>query len=142
MKTTKGTLYVVDDDSQSRKAVAALATSMKIKCELFASAEEFLGRYDSSLTGCALVDYRLCGMDGLQLQDNLRAMGSTLPVVVVSAYADVPMTVRAMRGGAVAVIEKPYRNNELADVVRKVLDPETRRAARPQPQPIKDPIGI
>ena len=78
MKTSQGTLFVVDDDPKSRKAVAALASSMKIRCETFASAEGFLDRYDPSLTGCALVDFRLGGMDGLQLQERLRAMGSTL----------------------------------------------------------------
>ena len=90
MKTSQGTLFVVDDDPKSRKAVAALASSMKIRCETFASAEEFLDRYDPSLTGCALVDFRLGGMDGLQLQERLRAMGSPLSVVLISAYADVP----------------------------------------------------
>ena len=126
MKTSQGTLFVVDDDPKSRKAVAALASSMKIKCETFASAEEFLDRYDPSLTGCALVDFRLGGMDGLQLQDRLRAMGSALSVVLISAYADVPLAVRAMKSGAVAVIEKPYRNDDLADAIRKALDRSTR----------------
>jgi two-component system, LuxR family, response regulator FixJ len=126
MKTFQGTLFVVDDDPKSRKAMAALASSMKIKCEPFASAEEFLDRYDPSLTGCALVDFRLGGMDGLQLQDRLRAMSSTLPVVLISAYADEPMAVRAMKSGAVAVIEKPYRNDDLADAVRKAMDRSTR----------------
>ena len=125
MKTSQGTLFVVDDDPKSRKAVAALASSMKIKCEPFASAEEFLDRYDPSLTGCALVDFRLGGMDGLQLQERLRAMGSPLSVVLISAYADVPLAVRAMRNGAVAVIEKPYKNDDLADAVRRALELST-----------------
>jgi two-component system, LuxR family, response regulator FixJ len=121
VKTFQGTLFVVDDDPKSRKAVAALASSMKIQCELFASAEEFLDGYDASLTGCALIDFRLDGMDGLQLLDRLRAMRSLLAVVLISAYADVPMTVRAMQSGAVAVIEKPYRNEDLADAVCAAL---------------------
>ncbi len=122
MKTSPSTLFVVDDDPKSRKAVAALASSMKIQCELFASAEAFLNRFDPSLSGCALVDFRLGGMDGLQLQECLRAMGSKLAVVLISAYADVPMTVRAMRSGAVTVFEKPYQNDDLADAVRKALE--------------------
>ena len=125
MKTSQGTLFVVDDDHKSRKAVAALASSMKIRCETFASAEEFLDRYDPSLTGCALVDFRLGGMDGLQLQDRLQALGSTLPVVLISAYADVSLAVRAMSSGAVAVIEKPYKNDALAQAIRKALDYST-----------------
>ncbi len=122
MKASQGTLFVVDDDAKARKAVAALASSLKIPCELFASAEEFLEWYDASLTGCVLIDFRLGGMDGLQLQECLRAMGSALGVVLISAYADVPMTVRAMRGGAVTVIEKPYQNDALADAIRKAMD--------------------
>ena len=122
MKTSQGTLFVVDDDPKSRKAVAALASSMKIRCETFASAEGFLDRYDPSLTGCALVDFRLGGMDGLQLQERLQAMGSALCVVLISAYADVSLAVRAMKSGAVAFIEKPYKNDELADAVREAMD--------------------
>ena len=68
MKTSQGILFVIDDDRKSRMAVAALALSLKIKCETFVSAEAFLGRYTPSLTGCALVDFRLGGMDGLELQ--------------------------------------------------------------------------
>ena len=90
MNTSQGTLFVVDDDPKSRKAMVALASSMKIRSETFASAEEFLDRYDPSLRGCALVDYRLGGMDGLQLLDRLRAMGGLLPVVLISAYVAAP----------------------------------------------------
>jgi len=122
MSTSHGTLFVVDDDPKSRKAVAALASSMKITCETFASAEGFLDRCDPSLTGCALVDFRLGGMDGLQLQERLQAMGSALSVILISAYADPSLAIRALKGGAVAFIEKPYQNDELADAIREALD--------------------
>jgi FixJ family two-component response regulator len=121
MKASQGTLFVVDDDPQARKAVAALASSMKIRCELFASAEEFLDRYDPTLAGCALVDYRLGGMDGLQLLDRLRALGTTMAVVLISAYADASLALRAISSGALTVIEKPYENDELADAVGQAL---------------------
>jgi two-component system, LuxR family, response regulator FixJ len=122
VKTPAGTLFVIDDDQKSRKAVAALASSLKIRCETFTSAETFLERCDPSLTGCALVDYRLGGMDGLQLQERLSAMGSALGVVLISAYADASMAERAMKNGAIAVIEKPYHDDELADAVHQALD--------------------
>jgi FixJ family two-component response regulator len=122
MKTCENTLFVVDDDPVSRKAVAALASSMRIRCETFASAEGFLDRYDPSLTGCALVDYRLGGMDGLELQDRLRALGSALGVVLISACVDSSLAVRALNNGAVAFVEKPYRDDELADAVQKAFD--------------------
>jgi FixJ family two-component response regulator len=126
MKTSPGILFVVDDDRKSRQAVAALASSMKIKCETFVSAQAFLDRYDASLTGCALVDFRLGDMNGLEVQDRLRALGSLLAVVIVTAYAEASLAVRAMENGAVAFIEKPYTNDDLADAVRKALDQSAR----------------
>lgn len=84
MEPTEGTLFIVEDDPRSRKALGALASSMKIKHEIYASAEEFLERYESSLSGCALLDYRLGGMDGLQLQGKLQAMNSMLSVVLIA----------------------------------------------------------
>jgi signal transduction histidine kinase len=122
MNGLQSTLFVIDDDSASRAAVAALAASMKIKCEPFASAEEFLERYDSSLTGCALIDWHLGGMDGLQLQERLRALHSTLSVILVSADVNVPMAVRAMSNGALGVVEKPCDADGLGDLVHKAMD--------------------
>jgi FixJ family two-component response regulator len=135
MNTSHDTLFVVDDDPKSCKAVAALAASMKIQCEPFASAEEFLDHYNPSLTGCVLVDFRLSGMDGLELQDRLRAMGSALSVVLISDFADVPMAVRAMKNVAVAVIEKPSRNDALADAVRTRATSGVPHDLRLTPQP-------
>ena len=122
MKTSQNTLFVIDDDPKSCKAVAALASSMRITCETFPFAEGFLDRCDPSLTGCALVDFRLGGMDGLQLQQRLQAMGSALSVILISAYGDMSLAVRALKGGAVAFIEKPYKNDELADAIRRALE--------------------
>ncbi len=130
MNTSQGTLFVVDDDPKSRKAMVALASSMKIRSETFASAEEFLDRYDPSLRGCALVDYRLGGMDGLQLLDRLRAMGGLLPVVLISAYGAAPLAARAMKRGAVAFVEKPYQNDDLVDAIRMAME---RSASARQP---------
>jgi signal transduction histidine kinase len=122
MDRPQGTLFVIDDDPTCRAAVAALAASLKIKCRPFASAEEFLERYDPSLTGCALIDWRLGGMDGLQLQEKLRLLNSTLGVILVSADANVPMTVRAMNNGALGVIEKPYQADDLGNLIHKAME--------------------
>jgi signal transduction histidine kinase len=135
MNTSQGKLFVVDDDPKARGALGALAASMKIPCEQFASAEEFLDRHDPSLRGCALIDYRLQGMDGLQLLDRLRAENTSLHLVLVSAYADVSMAVQAMKKGALAVLEKPYQLNELADVLREAIE----RADQP-PHPISEQL--
>ncbi len=138
MKTCQGTLFVVDDDPKARKAVSALASSMKMKCQTFASAEEFLERYDPAMTGCALLDFRLGGMDGLQLQDRLRTLGSGLCVVLISAYANAPLATGAIKNGAVAVIEKPYKNDDLADAVRTAMD---RSARARQSTPVSTVTG-
>jgi FixJ family two-component response regulator len=122
MKMAQGTLFVVDDDAKSRKAAAALAASLKIPCETFASGEEFFARYERSLSGCVLIDYRLGGMNGLEVQDRLRALHAALAVVVISAYVDAVMALRALTNGAVAVVEKPYKNDDLADAVHRALE--------------------
>ncbi len=122
MKAPQGTLFVVEDDRKSREAMAALASSMRIKCETFASAEEFLDYYNPYLRGCALVDFRLGGMDGLQLLDRLQAMGSLLQVVLTSAYAAASVVACAMERGAVAFIEKPYENDDLVDAIRTAME--------------------
>jgi FixJ family two-component response regulator len=127
MNTPSGTLFVVDDEPDARKGVAALASSMGIPCETFASAEEFLRRYDASLAGCLLIDLRLGGVSGIQLQERLMALGSELPVIVVSAYADVPTAVRVMKSGAITVLEKPYAADALADAIRSGLKADRRR---------------
>ena len=139
MNTSQGTLFVVDDDLTSRKAMAALASSMKIKCETFASAEEFLDRYTPYLKGCALVDFHLGGMSGLQLLDRLRAMGSVLHVVLISAYATPPLVACGMKLGAVAFVEKPYHNDDLADAVRTAME---RSAQAWQSTPNPDLAGL
>jgi signal transduction histidine kinase len=131
MNTAEGPLFVIDDDPGSRRAVAALASSLKIKCETFASAEEFLTRCIPSMTGCALIDFRLPGMDGLQLLDRLRAMGGSLAVVLISAHADVSMAVRALRNGALTVLEKPYQSNDLIDVIREAISHSVHKRQSP-----------
>jgi len=124
------TLYIVDDEAAARASVAALASSMGIRCEAYASAESFLDRVDASCRGCALIDLRLNGLNGLELQERLATTGCTLPVVILSAYADVRATVRAMRNGALTVIQKPYQPDELAEAIREAfeVDVEIRKA--------------
>jgi FixJ family two-component response regulator len=117
----KGTLFVVDDDPKARKAVAILARSLRIQCETFTSGEAFLDYYQPSLEGCLLIDLRLEGMSGLQLQERLMALGSLLPVILISAYATVPLTVQGIRNGALTLLEKPYLDDELTDAILDAL---------------------
>ena len=121
MSDSEPILFVVDDELDARQSIAALASSLGIKCETFASAGDFLERFEVSLAGCLLIDLVLEGITGLELQERLAEMDSTLPVILISAFADVPVTVRAMQNGALTVLEKPYRANELADAIQKAF---------------------
>ncbi len=102
--------------------VVALASSLSIPCEQFASSEEFLERLAPTRPGCLLLDYRLDGTNGLDLQEELLRRGNTMPVILISAYADVSMAVRAMQNGALTVLEKPYRDDQLVEVIRRGLE--------------------
>jgi FixJ family two-component response regulator len=126
MNTDNKTLFVVDDDPDACRSAAALASSMGIDCQAFSSAESFLESHDPSRPGCVLIDLRLGGMSGFDLQEQLAARGSTLPVIVISAYADVPATVRLMRKGALTVLEKPYQADELAEAIRLAFEVDDR----------------
>jgi two-component system, LuxR family, response regulator FixJ len=118
------TVFVVDDDERARKSVCALVRSLGLKAEAFPSAEEFLARYDPCRPGCLVTDVRMLGMSGLDLQDKLNAQGNRLPVIVLTAYPRTSSTVRAMKAGAVTLLEKPYDEEELWDAIRKALAQE------------------
>jgi FixJ family two-component response regulator len=127
MNTEIATLFVVDDDPDACRSAAALASSMGIACQTYCSAESFLESFDPSRPGCVLIDLRLNGMSGFALQEELAAQGSALPVIVISAYADVPATVRLMRNGALTVLEKPYHADELAEAIRLAIETDRQK---------------
>jgi two-component system, LuxR family, response regulator FixJ len=118
------TVFVVDDDEQARKSVCALARSMDLQAETFRSAEEFLDNYTEDRPGCLVADLRMLGMSGLELQERLVQRRVFLPVIVLTAYARTATTVRAIKAGAVAVLDKPYADDELRDAVRAALAKE------------------
>lgn len=115
------TVFVVDDDPQSRKSVCALVRSMGIRAQQFSSAEEFLGGYREGRPGCLVTDVRMFGMSGLELQEELQRRKVLLPVIVLTAYPRTPLTVRAIKAGAVTLLEKPYEDDDLWDAIRKAL---------------------
>lgn len=115
------TVFVVDDDDGARESVVALVTLKGLQARGFTSAEEFLAYYNPSLKGCVVADVRLLGMSGLELLGQLNARDSSLPVVVITGYADVPMAVRAMQQGAVTFLEKPCQEHELWRAVQEAL---------------------
>jgi len=120
-KKENAKIYVVDDDQQSRKAVLTLVQTMGVPAESFASAEEFLEVYDGHRPACLVTDVRMLGMSGLELQERLQELKITISVVVLTAFASTHTTVRAMRNGALTLMEKPCDDDELWDAIRMGL---------------------
>ena len=123
------TVFVVDDDELMRTSICALARSMGVRAEAFRSAEEFLENYVDGRPGCLVTDVRMLGMSGLELQEKLRELDVQLPVIVMTAHATTPLTVRAMQGGALTLLEKPFEENELWDAIRKALAKDAEQRA-------------
>ncbi len=130
--TFEPTVFVVDDDERARKSVCALVRSLGLRAEAFCSAEEFLARYTPGCAGCLVTDIRMIGMSGLDLQDRLIEQGIRLPVIVLTAYARTRSTVRAIKAGAMTLLEKPYDEEELWDAIRKALAQEAAGRAETQ----------
>jgi two-component system, LuxR family, response regulator FixJ len=117
----KKVVFIVDDDAAARDSVAALVTSKGCKALTFHSAEDFLSRYNRADGGCLVVDIRMGQMSGLDMLEAMTASGVRLQTIVISAFADVPLTVRAMRAGALTVLQKPYRDQELWEMISRAL---------------------
>lgn len=117
----KPLIYVVDDDAAVRESIVALIKLRGAETRAFASAEEFLEQADFSAPGCLVLDIRMSGMSGLELLTHLRERGSSLPVIVVTAHADIPTAVKAMKQGAETFLEKPCSEAELWNAIEEVL---------------------
>ena len=116
------TVYIVDDDASVRGALRALLGSVGLPAADFASAETFLEAVDEQSRGCLLLDVRMPGMSGLQLQQVLRERRVRVPVVMITAHGDVPMAVRAMKAGAIDFIEKPFNHQQLLERIQGCLE--------------------
>ncbi len=127
---TEATVFIIDDDPAVRESVAALVGEMGMRTETFSSAEDFLSAYDPDRSGCLVTDVRMLGMSGVELQEKLAADGVILPVIIITAHADIPLTVRAMQTGAITLLEKPCRDQELWDAIRNAIamDTDNRKA--------------
>jgi len=125
----ESTVFVVDDDPQARESVLALARSMGMAAEIFPSAESFLEYYQGQ-PGCLVADYRMKGINGLELQEILLDKGVELPVIIVTAYARTSMTVQAIKNGAVTLLDKPYDDDNLWQAIRNALAEDERRRSR------------
>jgi two-component system, LuxR family, response regulator FixJ len=130
MKNEAATIMVVDDDAGVRNAMRALLKSVGLNSTLFASAQEFLAAYQPSQQGCLVLDIRMPGMSGLELQQQLNMRGATIPVIFMSGHADIPMAVEAMQHGAFDFLQKPFRDQDLLDRIQRAIarDSELRKS--------------
>ena len=116
------TVFVIDDDADISASVAGLLKSVGLRCELFGSAQEFLRRQPSDGPSCLVMDVRLPGTNGLDVQRELLAAGVSTPVIFITAYGDIPMSVRAMKSGAVEFLTEPFNDQDLLDAIHQALD--------------------
>jgi two-component system, LuxR family, response regulator FixJ len=115
-------VYIVDDDPGARESVAALVQSRGMQAKEYSSAEEFLSVANEDLCGCLVLDVRMTGMGGLDLQEELRRRDIPLPVIVITGYGDVPVAVRAMQAGAVSFLTKPCQPDDLWKTIVEALE--------------------
>jgi FixJ family two-component response regulator len=120
-------VIVIDDDNDVREAVADLLRSIGLRTKLFASVREFLQWKRPDVPSCLVLDVRLPGLSGLDLQSELNRADIQLPVVFMTGHGDIPMTVRAMKGGAVDFLAKPFRDQDMIDAVQAGLDRDKAR---------------
>jgi FixJ family two-component response regulator len=124
------TVFIVDDDGGVRRAVQDLVESVGLRAECFATAQEFLHKKRTSDPSCLVLDVRLPQMSGLDFQRTLADAGIQIPIIFITAHGDIPMSVRALKSGAVEFLTKPFRNQDLLDAIQQALQRD--RAAREQ----------
>jgi len=124
------TVFIVDDDYAIRESLSDLMDSAGVKTQVFASAEEFLDGWDPKMSGCLLLDVRLPGMSGMEMQSALFQSGIAIPIIIMTAHGDMPMVRKAMKAGAVEFLIKPFNDEELLQAVEQAfeLDRAHRRA--------------
>ena len=126
----KPTVFVIDDDAAIRDALQSLISSMKLHVELFGSAAEFLQRERPDVPSCLVLDVRLPGISGLDFQRKLTEANHSIPVIFITGHGDIPMSVRAMKAGAVEFLTKPFSDQDLLDAIHVALERD--RARRQQ----------
>jgi RNA polymerase sigma factor (sigma-70 family) len=123
-------VFVVDDDDSLRDALKRLIRSVGLQVELFASAEEFLQRKQLDAPGCLILDIRLRGISGLDFQRKLAEANILIPIIFITGHGDIPMSVRAMKAGAVEFLTKPFRDQDLLDAIQVGLERDQARRQR------------
>jgi len=126
MGDERATVFVIDDDPSMREALEDLITSVGLEARLFASPREFLESKRPDAPGCLVLDVRLPGMSGLTFQQELAKTGSALPVIFLTGHGDIPMSVRAMKAGAIEFLTKPFHDQELLDAIHAAIERDRR----------------
>jgi FixJ family two-component response regulator len=124
------TVFVIDDDAAVRASIQGLLKSVGLRCESFRSAEEFLRRNRTDGPSCLVLDVSLPGVNGLEFQRELADAGIRIPIIFITGHGDIPMTVKAMKSGAVEFLTKPFLDQALLDAIHQAVDRD--RAARQQ----------
>lgn len=119
--TRPATVHVVDDDDAVRSSLRLLLKSVGLPTVAYASAQEFLAAWDSDQPGCLVLDVRMPGMSGIELQAELNQRGAIIPVIFISGHGDIPMAVEAIQHGAFDFLQKPFRDQDLIDRVQRAL---------------------
>jgi FixJ family two-component response regulator len=128
MSATDGLVFIVDDDAPLRESLKNLIRSVGLRVEAFASAQEFLGSTRPDVPGCLVLDVRLPGLSGLDLQKRMAEADVDTSIIFISGHGDIPMAVQAMKAGAVEFFAKPFRDQDLLDAIQQAL--ECNRQAR------------
>lgn len=138
MEKDNPVVFVVDDDEAICESLRLLIADIGLEVRTFTSARQFLEEYDPSHPGCLVLDVRMSGISGLELQARLNEMGVHIPTIIITGHADVPMAVEAMKAGATDFIEKPFRDQVLLDSIQKAVDLDLRvRRQRQEHQDIQ-----
>lgn len=122
MSERGGLILIVDDDAAVRRSLEDLIGSVGLEVEGFASAQEFLRRKRSDVPSCLILDVRLPGLSGLDLQKGMMEAAMEIPIIFITGHGDIPMTVRAMKAGAVEFLTKPFRDQDLLDAIQQALE--------------------
>jgi two-component system, LuxR family, response regulator FixJ len=129
MTKLKPTIFVIDDDASVRKSLARLLDSAGFSTESFASADEFLKRERFEGIGCIILDVRMPGLSGMDLQEELNKADYGMPIIFVTGHGDIPMSVQAMKKGAVDFLPKPFDEDQLLDALRKAIEKDMQAKA-------------
>src|SRR5215468_8454590 len=122
MNTVDAIVFVIDDDESIREALNSLIRSVGLKVETFATADEFLQSQRPDLPGCLILDVRMPRQSGLDLQRDLAEANIHIPIIFITGHGDIPMSVRAMKAGAVEFLTKPFRDQDLLDAIQQALE--------------------